>query len=50
MNSTQNTQIPKHEHIKAWTKLIYSRLAFRQNHMENKDAVIPGVQLNIDAM
>ena len=51
MNSTQNMLMLSQSHIQAWTRFVHSRLAFqKEKHKENKDAEIPCMELNNDAI
>ena len=50
MNYTQNTPIQSQNHIKTGPDLFIADWLSRQNHKENKDAEIPGMQLNINAI
>ena len=38
------------DHIQGWTRSIHSRLALQNNHKENKDTKVPGIQLNLSAI
>ena len=50
MNSTNTTSIQSQSHIQAWTRPIYSRLAFQAKPRGKQDAELPGMQININAI
>ena len=50
MNSAQNIPTQSQNHIQLSLDLFTVDWLSRQNHTKNKDAELPGMQLNIDSI